>query len=302
MIKIASIKPPNFLQILIISVLVLSICQDCFAQHRNIIISPEFMGPNALPVPEIKNGKISEDFNLKVAYESHSSPGDKTKNLFTELFIPVVSNKVGLMISVIPIEYFDVDQATLDKRKILSTDGKGQASGDIYIGTHIQVFKDHNFIPDVLLNINIKSASGSNLEAARYTDSPGYAFDVSVGKGISLDSEALQSIRFYGTFGFNVYQTHRTDFLQNDTYSWGVGFDLNFNKFIFKNALGGYHGYIGDGDRPAVFRSTLGTNFDAMLNYEVRFQQGIADIDYTTFRIGINLDLGYLKKYFGGGN
>lgn len=302
MTKITLIKPFNFLRILIISALFLSMGLDSFAQHRQIIISPEFMGPNALPVPEIRNGKISEDFNLKIAFESHSSPGDKTKNLFTELFIPIVSNKVGLMLSVVPIEYFDVNQATLEKRKIVSTDGKGQAGGDIYVGTHIQVFKDHNFIPDVLLNINIKTASGTNLEAARYTDSPGYAFDVSFGKEIALGSEVFKSIRLYGTFGFNVFQTHRTDFLQNDTYMYGVGFDLNFNKLQFKNAIGGYRGHVGDGDRPAVFRSTLGTNFDSMLNYEVRFQQGIADIDYTTFRIGVNLDLGYLKKYFGGGN
>ena len=300
MIKITSIKPSYFLQIFIISALILSFSLDSFAQHRQIRISPEYMGPNALPVPEIRTGRISEDFNLKIAYESHSSPGDKTKNLFTELFIPVISNKVGLMISVIPIEYFDVDMATLEKRNILSTDGKGQASGDIYLGTHIQVIKDHQYIPDVLLNINIKTASGSNLEAARYTDSPGYAFDASVGKDIVLESNVLKSIRFYGTFGFNVFQTHRTDFLQNDTYSYGVGFDLNFNKLQFKNAFGGYHGYIGDGDRPAVFRSTLRTNFDSMLNYEVRFQKGIADIDFSTIRIGLNLDLGYITKHFGG--
>ena len=302
MTKITSIIPPKFLLGLIISVLFLTKGLDGFAQHRQIIISPEFMGPNALPVPEIRTGLISEDFNLKIAFESHSSPGDKTKNLFTELFIPIVSNKVGLMLSVVPIEYFDMDQATLTKRKIVSTDGTGRAGGDIYVGTHVQIFKDHNYIPDVLLNINIKTASGTNLEFARHTDSPGYAFDVSTGKDIALGSDLFKSIRFYGTFGFYVYQTHRTDFLQNDAYSWGIGFDLNFNKLQFKNALGGYRGHIGDGDRPTVFRSTLGTNFDSMVNYEVRFQQGIADIDFTTFRIGVNLDLGYLKKYFGGNN
>tara|TARA_R110000772_G_scaffold9793_3_gene31895 strand:+ start:1171 stop:2079 length:909 start_codon:yes stop_codon:yes gene_type:complete len=298
MIRITSIKPSHFLQNLIISLLFFSIGLDSFAQSRQIIISPEYMGPNALPVPEIRTGEISEDFNLKIAYESHSSPGDKTKNLFTELFIPIVSNKVGLMISVVPIEYFDVNDATLLKRRIMSTDGTGTAGGDIYVGTHIQVFKDHNYIPDVLLNINIKTASGTNLEDARYTDSPGYAFDLSFGKDIMFDSDLLKSIRIYGTGGFNVFQTHRTDFLQNDTYSYGVGFDLNFNKLQFKNALGGYTGHVGDGDRPAVFRSTLGTNFDSMLNYELRFQQGIADGVYTTFRVGVNLDLGYLKKYF----
>ena len=298
MIIVTSVKPWLFLQVLIISVLFFSVGLDSFAQNRQFIISPEYMGPNALPVPEIRTGKISEDFNLKIAYENHSSPGDKTKNLFTELFIPIVSNKVGLMISVVPIEYFDVDDATLLKRKIMSTDGKGKAGGDIYVGTHIQVFKDHNYIPDVLLNINIKTASGTNLEATRYTDSPGYAFDLSFGKDIMFTSNLLMSIRIYGTSGFYVFQTHRTDFLQNDAYSYGLGFDLNFNTFQFKNALGGYRGYIGDGDRPTVFRSTIATNFDSMLNYEVRLQQGIGDGVYTALRCGVNLDLGYLKKHF----
>lgn len=295
MIKNTSITFSQITKILVLSVFFLFQNQFIFSQ-QHIVITPGFMGPNALPVPDIKTGILPSKLNLKIAYENHSSDGDKTNNFYTELYVPLQAKKVGLFVSVVPIEFYDVDEATLLARNIETTDGKGTAGGDIYVGTYIQLLQDHKSLPDLLLTINLRTASGTMLEEARYANSPGYFFDLSAGKEITLGSSFLPSMRLYAMGGLYVYQTHRTDFRQNDAILYGAGIDLNFNKFILKNAFGGYSGFVRDGDRPALVRSTLQTNFDSMLNYEVGFQKGIADQKYTTVRFGLNFDLSYFKS------
>lgn len=284
-------------KILVFTIFFLTFSQLSFSQ-QHIVITPGFMGPNALPVPEIKTGKIPSKLNLEVAFENHTSDGDKTNNFYTELFVPLQANKVGLFVSVVPIEFYKVDDATLLDRKIETTEGTGNAGGDIYVGTYIQLLQNHKSLPDLLLTINLRTASGTKLEEARYSDAPGYFFDLSAGKEIPLSSSFLSSMRLYAMGGLYVYQTHRTDFRQNDAILYGAGIDLNFNKFVFKNAFGGYSGFVRDGDRPALVRSTLQTNFDSMVNYELGFQKGIADQKYTTVRFGVHFDLSYFKSYF----
>ncbi len=149
---------------------------------KYLIISPAYMGPNALPVPDFNNGTLKERGSLKFAAESHFSKGDNTQNLFTRLYLPLYTDKVGLLISIIPFEHYKMDTITRDLRRTRDFDGKGFAGGDFYIGTFIQILKDKKHWPDMAVSINLKTASGTNLEAARYTETPGYFFDLSMGK------------------------------------------------------------------------------------------------------------------------
>ena len=260
-----------------------------------IIISPEFMGPNALPIPDFKNGTLGKSPNLKLVYENHSSKGDKTQDLFTELYIPLYSDKVGLNISMVPVEYYVMDIETRDYRRTRDFDAKGFSSGDLYLGTYIQLVKDKKGYPDVLLTINLKTASGNNFEAARFTETPGYFFDISFGKTFKTKG-LLQSIRPFGIGGMYVFQTHRDDYYQNDAWLYGLGFDLNFSKLEIKNSFGGYSGYIRNGDSPMAYRLGFKSKFDSIINYELQFQKGFSSLKYTTIRLGCNIDLGYFKK------
>ena len=51
---------------------------------RYIVISPGFMGPNALPVPEIKKGIIENRIEFELSQQNHFSKHDKTFNLFCD--------------------------------------------------------------------------------------------------------------------------------------------------------------------------------------------------------------------------
>jgi len=252
---------------------------------KYMILSSAYMGPNALPVPEIKRGIMADKTLFEFALDNHFSSGDITNNLFTELFIPLAPGRAGIKMAIVPIEYYRMNTLTNDLRVSRDYDGKGFSVGDLYFSTFIQLLKDHEKLPDILLTVNLKTASGSNLEAARHTDSPAYYFDLSFGREFIISSQNLRSVRAHAMAGFYVWQTHQDMYYQNDAFLYGCGVDLSFKRFLMKNALGGYIGYIDNGDKPMIYRMSLASSLKTGLNYEFGFQQGIQDFAYTSFRI-----------------
>ncbi len=257
---------------------------------RCMIISPGFMGPNALPVPDSKDGLLPEFSHVDIAYENHFSNGDFTKDIYTKLYFPLFSKRAGLNISYVPIEHYKMDTVTRDLRKARDYDGEGISLGDFYVSTYIQFIKDMDKFPDVLATVNIKTASGTNLGAARNTDSPGYFFDCSMGKDIKIRNSSLKSIRPHGMLGFYAWQTNLGDYLQNDAVVYGFGVNFQFSSFEINNSLDGYSGYIDNGDRPVVFRSVFRSQFNSVINCEILFQKGFRDFPYTTLRAGIEIN------------
>ena len=106
-------------------------------------MSPAFFGPNALPVPEINQGLIKTAYELESAIEGHYNAHEQTHNLYTKLFIPLHKNKVGIQLSMVPIEFFSYDSLIRDERFSRNYNGKGSANGDLYIGAQIQLLKNH---------------------------------------------------------------------------------------------------------------------------------------------------------------
>ncbi|MCP9234342.1 hypothetical protein [Lewinella sp. JB7] len=262
-----------------------------------LILSPAFMGPNALPVPFLRNGSIRRDAEFQLDTEGHFSRGDDTQNLHLRLFLPLFSDRVGLRIGSVPIEHYRMTPATRDARRARDYDGRGVANGDVYLGTHVQLVRDHPRLPDVLLAVNLRTASGNRLSAARFTDTPGYFFDLSVGKTYSL-AAAGASIRPFAMVGFYVWQTYRDHNPQNDAFLYGLGSELSLNKVELRTGLGGYIGYLNDGDRPVVYRFSLRTRReDHLVQYYGRLQLGLHDLTYTSLRLGVVLQVGRLPKH-----
>lgn len=261
-----------------------------------MIFSSGYMGPNALPVPDSKDGLLPSYPHLEIAYENHFSEGDFTRDLFTELYFPLFSKRAGLNVSYVPVEHYEMDSTTRDLRRARDYDGTGISAGDFYVSTYIQFLKDMDKLPDVLVTVNIKTASGTNLEAARNTDAPGYFFDCSMGKDFKFENGILKSIRPHGMLGFYAWQTNRGDFFQNDAVVYGAGLNFHFSKFELNNSIDGYSGYINNGDKPVVFRSTFKSKFKSVLNCKIMFQHGIRDFPYNTVRAGFELDFNKIVK------
>lgn len=249
-----------------------------------IIMSPSKMGPNAIPVPKVNSGLLINNNKLELAVDAHFSKGDNTQNIYTDLNLPIVKDKIGLNFFIVPYEQFELDTITRDERRVRLEDGKGSGVGDLYISTQIQLLKNHTKLPDLLLGITLKTASGSNLGGARFTDTPGYYFDISAGKAYKTGNTNLK-IRPFGMIGFYVWQTNRNDYYQNDAVMYGAGLKVEYKNIEITNNIAGLYGYINNGDHPLQYRFILNTNTIKKINYKLMIQKGLKDFEYLTIRL-----------------
>ena len=250
---------------------------------RYLIYSPAYMGPNALPVPEIREGYLDKRISLESRAELNFSKGDNTQNLFLRLRFPFCKGRLAVELYGVPVEHFRMDTITRDERRGRFINAEGFAVGDLNIGTLIQILRDHGNWPDLLLGMTFRVPSGGNLGNARYTDAPGYFFDLSIGK--SFNTRQKLSIRPFVMGGFYVWHTNQDNLRQNDAFLYGVGLSLYNSYFECNIKYGGYLGYIGNGDAPMVLRAN-GLYKLKNIHIKLGFQQGLNDFKYSTIRLG----------------
>jgi len=250
---------------------------------KYLIYTPKYLGPNALPVPEIRDATIDKRINLETRADFHFSTGDNTQNLFLRMRYPLWEGRIAIELYGVPVEHFKMDTLTRDERRGRDYDAEGWSAGDLYIGTLIQLTRNYKSWPDLLLGITLRTATGGGLGNARHTDAPGYFFDLSGGKSFKIGEKL--SLRPYVMLGFYVYQTNRDDYRQNDAFLYGVGISLLNEKFEFNTKFGGYKGYIGNGDAPMVLRANAIYKFPKT-HLRLSFQQGLHDFDYSTISLG----------------
>lgn len=243
-------------------------------------ISPGYLGPNALPVPEVKKGFISSDFEIEISASTHFSSEDPTQDISGRLFIPFAKNKIAIEMYGVAVEHFAFSETIRNERIARDEDGKGFAVGDFYFSTLIQISKNRKF-PNTLLRLATKTASGNQLEAARFTDSPGYFFDLSFSKDYGENEDVV--FRPFGSFGFYSWQTNDELNLQNDAFLYAFGADFEKNNWLFSGALSGYSGYKNRRDRPARLNFEIQKEFR---NKAVRVQyfHGLRDWEYKTVK------------------
>jgi hypothetical protein len=249
--------------------------------NQYMTISAAHMGPNALPVPQIQNGKIDSTAFFQIAGDYIYGRGDKTKDIYLCGYLPLFKNKISFTAAVIPIEWFDTDTTTRDERAARTRSGKGSAGGDIYLTTSIQLLSN----PDIKLEFCMRTASGTRLRDVRYSDGPGYYSDLSIGKNFDFTTQFLRSVRIYSMMGLYVYQTFDLNHLQNDCLLYGTGVDFNFHPLTFSSSFGGYAGYFYNGDHPTVLRFSIQTN--DYPKAEIGYQMGLNDYPFESVRVGV---------------
>ncbi len=267
--------------------------EDWGLWRRRIILTSKYLGPNALPVPDIRQGNINPDLFLDLAGFAHFSSYDRSYNPYFRLSLPFAKGNVSIEVWSDLFEYFDTDSASLSSRNGWSKETNGFSGGDIYVASLFQLVKNHNYLPDMLLSINLKTASGGKVEALRHTDTPGYYFDLSIGKDIPIKGKII--LRPYGLIGFYAYQTNRIKNLQNDAPHWGGGCKLAVSRLSLSGCIGGYRGYFEQGDRPIVVRFIAELSANKFLTITTGFQQGMQDFEYSTFNIGIRFQIPMLE-------
>ena len=178
------------------------------------------------------------------------------------------------------LEHFAFSEEIRNERISRIKDGKGYAIGDLYFSTLIQLVKDRKF-PNSLFRFATKTASGRQLEGARFTDTPGYFFDLSFSKEIQYSQTKL--FRPFVMIGFYSWQTNDWLNLQNDAYLYALGADFEKNNWIYSTSLSGYSGYKEERDKP------MQINLDLRRDYKkkairIQYNHGLRHLEYKTIR------------------
>lgn len=242
-------------------------------------LSPEFMGPNALPVPYSTNGQLSKEISLQFSSQNHFRTGEFTTNTFIQLNLPV-GNKAEFRAYIVPFELFWTDTTLRDERLSLDRSTSGFSGGDFYFESLFKLLSQEKHNWDAVLRIAVKTASGTDLEASRFTDTPGYYFDLGLGKKLN------ESSRLSVMLGFYAWQTYSTLQRQDDAFLYGLSYQKNLSNFLLTSSLEGYIGYINNGDRPMVLRLKAEQKNDKKFRLFLGFQKGLINFPYTSAELG----------------
>ena len=247
-------------------------------------ITPGYLGPNALPVPEVKKGIVQTGRSFELGFDFHFQQGDPTQNLFAKYYRSFADDRIAIELYGVVIEHYAMSDSIRDSRISRDFDGKGTAIGDLYFTTLIQLIKGKKF-PDTMLRMAGRTASGGNLEAARYSDSPGYFFDLSFSKEFQCKNGKMIFLPFASS-GFYSWQTNDDLNLQNDAIMYGVGADLKWSRWSVSNSLSGYSGYKKEKDKPMVYTFDVNHKLKRQ-TIRLQYLYGIRDWNYQTVKFSI---------------
>ncbi|MBS1779908.1 MAG: hypothetical protein JST70_11325 [Bacteroidetes bacterium] len=258
-------------------------------------LTAKYMGPNGAPVPEMNKGMIPQYSFFEAGYASHYSTGDHTQNAFMNGTIKV-GNRAAINMYFVPWEHYEMD--TITSRYVRNTrdfDGKGHAVGDVYVNAYFEILKEKKHRPSLMLCAGTKTASGDNLEAARYMDAPGYYFSLSTGKTVQFPHLYFKNVRFYALAGFYSWQTYREDYRQDDAPLYGAGLELSGKHLILDDNISGYTGYFKTGDQPIVNKLSVTSKMKTIINFKVLYQYGLRDWDYASIMVSSIIDFSKVK-------
>ena len=268
-------------------------------RERYIVLSPGYMGPNALRVPELINGIIENNISFDSRLEYHSGNGDHTLNGFFRFNLPLAKDRAMLYVSSISLEYFDVQPGTRDERRMMEIDGKGTASGDMAFGVVYRLFDEHaNGALNVVFRAHAKTTTGGDLKNARYTDASMFHWDGIFSKTVLKNERSSFLVKLM--LGFYTWQTNYnrlpngSDHFQNDAALYGVGLEYQGNRWFWNMDVSGYHGYVGNRDYPTFWRNQLGYRFEKS-SLTMHVNVGLKRWDWNTFSINYRFSVGEIK-------
>jgi len=245
-----------------------------------ITYSARYMGPNAIPVPSMANGSADSTDQFSIAGVFHFSEGDHAQNLTLSANYCLVKNLISFDAAWIPVEWYQMSHSIKEERHVFSDNYYDRkAKGDVLFNMNIQLLNRWRRYVQLALRAGYRFPTSSGVGAARYTNAPGYYFDLSAGKFLS----ASNRLKLTGMLGFYVWQLNEAG--QDDAFMFGAGLEYNHKGWHWEMNGAGYLGYLVNGDRPIVFRSALEKKFNKV-TARISFSQGLNDYKYTGLEAG----------------
>ncbi|MFK7899148.1 MAG: hypothetical protein AB8B61_00175 [Cyclobacteriaceae bacterium] len=272
-----------------------------YSHHSEYItMSSDKMGPNALPVPNMRNGSIDTVSYIALGGTYHHYTPDPTQNITLYVNYPVIKNFISVDLDFLIQEFYNskITQASHDlktERNVFHEHYYDKnAVGDVNFQVNFQFSQQEKAGVDFMGTVSYRFASSANVSAARFIDAPGYFFSLSLGKKLIQKEDYY--LKMISNVGFLVYQTNDEQHSQNDAFYYAGGVEANYKGWRLTNSIEGYYGYFGNGDRPLLFRSSVRKNWDKLVT-SLRFQTGVQDFRYNSFELVFGYKLDFLPSF-----
>lgn len=269
---------------------------------QTIKYSTLWFGPNANPVPEMTDARIPASTTVSVMADYYSGfgtygLGDQTSNGYIKLEVPLLPERVSLKLWSTFLEHYNTTESIQNLRGALNT--SGFEGGDIYVQTRIRLTNEQKWLPSIVLNSTLKTASAKTVKTRRYFDTPGYYFDLEAGKSFYTKSQFINEIRLVGNLGFMCWET--TNSTQDDATMLAAKLILGNNVWKLENMLSGYSGWMHSnryfspdyGDAPMVYAAKFSYK-PKNISYFAQYQAGINDFPYQQIRVGLSFTINKL--------
>jgi hypothetical protein len=276
--------------------------------NETTMISPFYFGPNAFPVPDMLDGTLQHDLRIELdGNHFFGTRGDHTTDLTLKIQIPLFTDRVNLTAWMPLAEWYRNSDESLavcrltEKAKTDPKARKGCVSGDVYITTDIQLFRQKRYLPDVVLRAALRTASGNDFQYARNYDSPGYFFDATVAKSFALGAKKEHDLRVALSGGFLCWQTNNAR--QNDAIMYGLMLKWTHKQYSVEQTIRGYSGWEHSTtanrelahDRPVVLK-TRGAYRIKKWEVLASYQYGMRDYPYHQVQLGVAYHIDILGK------
>ena len=248
---------------------------------------PAYMGPNALPVPEVYDTRVAYRTGVLAGGEYFSGKGESTVNPDLGICYPLQKNRISIAFRSKLFESYRMTEALRDARFVRDSAGTGSSRGESFLDIRCRVWQGLWVLPDLSVAAGIKFPSGNNLVNARHTQAPAYWIIGIAGKDVWRNSAC--TLRITASLGGYFWQWG--DYRRCNALLFGAGCVLIKNHINWYNGLQGYNGFSGNGDAPLLYRSRLevqGKKGSAYLGY----QWGIRNYITHTLQMGIIRKLG----------
>ena len=248
-----------------------------------------YFGPNALPVPELSDGRIPGKHHVEISSDVFWGFGDQTQSLSPRLTYVFIPGKLAVSGWGVLMEHYKTSTDIRDQRSSMVEKAEETlVVGDFYLSTQIGLCKETSYRPDLALEIVLKTASSATSSGARYFDTPGYYFDITAGKSLLFPHAYIREIRLVGMVGFLCYQLN--SYRQNDAPLYGGKLMLSSENCSFESGVEGYNGWLKNGDAPLVLRSRLSIRQKSE-HYFLQYQHALRDFPFRRLQVGVGFDL-----------
>jgi hypothetical protein len=253
------------------------------------LLVPGRMGYNALPALRNADPAIGPDLEVEVSatvqVSSLIAARDAAATPYFRVTVPF-HDVAAIELDGVPLELFQVSSET--QARLGARQRAGITPGDIRVGARFLLLNERRQRPALGVQLIVKTTTGKGLDALRFTNAPGYIFDLLAGK--DLLAARPVALRALAKVGFLAWQVGEGR--QDDAVDFGATLRAGFASGVSLAAeLRGYAGWRED-DEPVVLGITASVPAARSLEVRAAVDHGLTrDAPPVEVRLGFVLSL-----------